>query len=190
MHVEEYVELDARQYPIHGISLHTTKFRHSRLYYLNLLTEFALRLFAKAGVPAAVETFTASHCVDHAYIPLASVPRLQGPLVVVNGTDQPLVAKALHPFLQWQHYLGTAAHMVRTVQACCTAERLKRCPPCRTVWTPKRTIWSSMRGQRRSRQCAACTSWRRRAGMEARSTVRCLYGLCCGSRRRGSLYAQ
>lgn len=113
----EFFEDDARKYPMTGVSLDSVKFRQTRLYYLNILTEFALSLFERAGVPASVQTFVATHCVDDGYIPLEPLAELKRPLVVVNATEQQLTEEALAPlkripefFPKWGRSLGERAH--------------------------------------------------------------------------------
>lgn len=98
---DEFFEQDGRKSPMEGLSLDTDKIRRSRFYYLNLLTEFAIRLFTKAGVPFARETFAATHCVDDAYIPLEPLASLQQPLTVVNATAEALDADALAPLARF-----------------------------------------------------------------------------------------
>lgn len=102
---DEFDEQDGRKWPMDGLSLDTDKIRRTRLYYLNLLTEFAIRLFTKANVPFARETFTATHCVDDAYIPLQPLANLQHPIVVVNTTTDTLDHDALAPLVRFPEYL-------------------------------------------------------------------------------------
>ncbi|WP_431274661.1 hypothetical protein ACQ858_22135 [Variovorax ureilyticus] len=102
---DEFYEQDGRKSPMEGLSLDTDKIRRTRFYYLNLLTEFAIRLFTKADVPFARETFAATHCVDDAYIPLEPLANLHQPLVVVNTTLQPLDHDALAPLARFPEYL-------------------------------------------------------------------------------------
>lgn len=102
---DDFFELDGRKSPMEGLSLDRDKVRRTRLYYLNLLTEFAIRLFTKAGVPFERETFVASHCVDDAYIPLEPLANLQRPLMVVNTTPDPLDYDALAPLIRFPEYL-------------------------------------------------------------------------------------
>lgn len=102
---DEFYEQDGRKSPMEGLSLDTDKIRRTRFYYLNLLTEFAMRLFSRAGVPFARETFAATHCVDEAYIPLEPLASLQQPLVVVNTTQEPLDHDALAPLVRFPEYL-------------------------------------------------------------------------------------
>lgn len=102
---DEFYEQDGRKSPMEGLSLDTDKIRRTRFYYLNLLTEFAIRLFTRAGVPFTRETFAATHCVDDAYIPLEPLANLQQPLVVVNTTQEPLDHDALAPLVRFPEYL-------------------------------------------------------------------------------------
>ena len=76
-----------------------------RLYFLNLLTEFATTLFTRAKVPFARETFVATHYVDDAYIPLEPLANLERPLVVVNTTNEPMTTDALAPLVRFPEYL-------------------------------------------------------------------------------------
>lgn len=102
---DEFFEQDGRKSPMEGLSLDTDKIRRTRFYYLNLLTEVAVRLFTKAAVPFARETFAATHCVDDAYIPLEPLASLHQPLTVVNATLDALDADALAPLERFPEYL-------------------------------------------------------------------------------------
>jgi len=102
---DDFFEADARRYPMEGLSLDREKVRRTRLYYLNLLTEHAIRLFTKVGIPFSRETFVATHYVDDAYIPLEPLASLKGPLVVVNATSEPLDHDALAPLVRFPEYL-------------------------------------------------------------------------------------
>lgn len=102
---DDFFESDARKSPMEGISLDRDKVRRTRFYYLNLLTEFAIRLLKEAGVPFERETFVASHCVDEAYIPLGPLANLQRPLVVVNTTAEMLDHDALAPLTRLAEYI-------------------------------------------------------------------------------------
>ena len=102
---DDFYEHDARKSPMEGLSLDRDKVRHTRFYYLNLLTEFAIQLFTKAGVPFERQTFVASHCVDDAYIPLEPLANLQRPLTVVNTTLDPLDHDALVLLTRFPEYL-------------------------------------------------------------------------------------
>lgn len=102
---DDFFEADARRYPMEGVSLDREKVRRTRLYYLNLLTEHAIRLCTKAGVPFAREIFVATHYVDEAYIPLEPLANLRGPLVVVNTTLEPMGHDALAPLVRFPEYL-------------------------------------------------------------------------------------
>lgn len=102
---DDFFEVDARKYPMEGLSLDREKLRRTRLYYLNLLTEFAIGLFTRAGVPFVRETFVATHYVDDAYIPLEPLASLQRPLVVVNTTTEPMGHDALAPLVRFPEYL-------------------------------------------------------------------------------------
>lgn len=101
----DFTELDAREHPMVGISLDVMKVRRSRLYYLNLVTEFAARLFEKAGVPVEHRKFIASHYVEDAYIPLQPLANLCRPLILVNATAQELTAEALKPLERLEEFL-------------------------------------------------------------------------------------
>ena len=125
---DEFHGQDGRKFPMVGLSFDIDKIRRTRFYYLNLLIEFAMRLFTRAGVPFARETFSATHCVDDAYIPLDPLANLQRPLVVVNATQEPLGHDALTPLVRFPEYLpghhvagGKKMHFaapdVRTVSA-------------------------------------------------------------------------
>lgn len=102
---DDFFEVDARKSPMDGLSLDREKVRRTRLYYLNLLTEFATGLFTKAGIPFAHETFVATHFVDDAYIPLEPLANLQGPLVVVNATAEVMDHDAIAPLRRFPEYL-------------------------------------------------------------------------------------
>lgn len=102
---DDFYEVDARKSPMEGLSLDREKVRRTRLYYLNLLTEFAGGFFRRAGVPFARETFVATHYVDEAYIPLEPLANLKGPLVVVNTTAEPMDQDAIAPLARFPEYL-------------------------------------------------------------------------------------
>lgn len=102
---DDFFEIDARKNPMEGLSLDREKVRRTRLYYLNLLTEFAIDLFTRAKVPFTRETFVATHCIDDAYIPLESLANLQRPLVVVNTTTESMTPDALAPLARFPDYL-------------------------------------------------------------------------------------
>lgn len=108
---DDFFELDARHYPMVGVSLDTVKIRQSRLYYLNVLTEFALGLFEKSGVPVVRETFVATHCIDDGYIPLEPLASLQRPLVVVNASGQPMDDQALKPLTRFPDFFPDGYHV-------------------------------------------------------------------------------
>lgn len=102
---DDFFEVDARKHPMEGLSLDREKVRRTRLYFLNLLTEFAGAFFTRAGVPFARETFVATHYVEDAYIPLEPLANLQRPLVVVNTTSEPTGHDALAPLKRFPEYL-------------------------------------------------------------------------------------
>ncbi|AJY40483.1 hypothetical protein BW21_4998 [Burkholderia humptydooensis] len=102
---DDFHEQDGRKFPMDGLSLDLNKVRRTRFYYLNLLTEFAMRLFTKARVPFARETFAATHFVDDAYIPLEPLAQLKHPIIVVNTTKEPLDHDALAPLVRFPEYL-------------------------------------------------------------------------------------
>lgn len=108
---DDFVEVDARRYPLVGVSLDTVKIRQSRLYYLNVLTEFAWNLFEKAGVPADKDTFVASHCVDDGYIPLDPIANLIHPLEVVDASGQPTDTEALKPLTRFPEFFPDGHHV-------------------------------------------------------------------------------
>lgn len=102
---DDFFEVDARKHPMEGLSLDREKVRRTRLYFLNLLTEFATTLCTRAKVPFARETFVATHYVDDAYIPLEPLANLERPLVVVNTTNEPMTTDALAPLVRFPEYL-------------------------------------------------------------------------------------
>lgn len=102
---DDFFEVDARKNPMEGLSLDREKIRRTRLYYLNVLTEFAARLFVRAGIPFARETFVATHYVDNAYIQLEPLANLQRPLVVVNTTAEVMDHDAMAPLTRFSEYL-------------------------------------------------------------------------------------
>lgn len=108
---DDFFEVDARRHPMVGVSLDTAKIRQSRLYYLNVLTEFAWSLFTKAGVPVERDTFIASHCVDEGYIPLEPLANLMYPLEVVNASGQPLDGEALKPLSRLPEFFPDGYHV-------------------------------------------------------------------------------
>nr|WP_315597666.1 hypothetical protein [uncultured Cupriavidus sp.] len=101
----DFFEVDARKKPMEGLSLDREKVRRTRLYYLNILTEFAARLFTKSGIPFTCETFAATHYVDDAYIPLEPLANLQRPLIVVNVTVEAMDHDATAPLVKFPEYL-------------------------------------------------------------------------------------
>ena len=102
---DDFFEVDARKFPMEGLSLDREKVRGTRLYYLNLLTEFAINLLTRAKVPFTREIFVATHYVDDAYIPLEPLANLQRPLVVVNTTTETMTPDALAPLARFPEYL-------------------------------------------------------------------------------------
>ncbi|MES2229235.1 MAG: hypothetical protein V4540_15925 [Pseudomonadota bacterium] len=114
---EDFFELDGRRHPLVGVSLDTVKIRQSRLYYLNVLAEFAFALFEKAGVPVARDTFVATHCVDDGYIPLGPLANLQRPLVVVNATTEPMDDEALKPLARFSEFFPGGYHVAGNKKA-------------------------------------------------------------------------
>lgn len=114
---DDFFEVDARRYPLVGVSLDTVKIRQSRLYYLNVLTEFAWGLFEKAGVPVDRDTFVASHCVDEGYIPLDPIANLMHPLEVVNASGQPLDGEALKPLSRFPEFFPDGYHVAGNKKA-------------------------------------------------------------------------
>jgi hypothetical protein len=101
----DFIARDARERPLVGVSLDLEKVRRTRLYYLNVVSEFAIGFLTKASVPFRRETFVATHCVDDAYIPLEPLAYLQRPLVVVNATPEPLGTDARRTLQQLPDYL-------------------------------------------------------------------------------------
>jgi hypothetical protein len=103
-----FVEIDARRRPVVGIVLQSDRMRHSRLYFLNIATEFAMSVLREAGVAAGYETFTATHVVEGGYIPLDDLADLVRPLEIVAPFrgDAELTAKVLTRFQEWPAYLG------------------------------------------------------------------------------------
>jgi hypothetical protein len=89
--------LDARKQPIRGINLRKSEFRRTRLYYLNVLTEFTLSVLERAGIPAEREQFEATHYVSDCYLPLASIASLVRPLVIANATSETMDEAELRP---------------------------------------------------------------------------------------------
>lgn len=114
---KDYVKLDGRERPLVGVSLDKRKIRESRLYYLNVLHEFALKLFLKAGVPVEVETFQATHCVDDAFIPLDPLAYLKRPLHVINASGEDLTAEAVRPLQHFQDYFPEGYHVAGNKKA-------------------------------------------------------------------------
>jgi len=114
---DDFFEVDARRHPMVGVSLDTVKIRQSRLYYLNVLTEFAWALFEKAGVPVDRDTFVASHCVDEGYIPLDPLASLMHPLEVVNASGQPMDGEALKPLSRFPEFFPDGYHVAGNKKA-------------------------------------------------------------------------
>jgi hypothetical protein len=103
-----FVELDARRRPPVGISLQADKMRHSRIYFLNIATEFAASVLRQADPACGFGVFQATHVVDEAYIPLDDLAELARPLEIVApfGGNATLVSAVLERFTQWPTYLG------------------------------------------------------------------------------------
>ncbi|MCE9659933.1 MAG: hypothetical protein K8R60_15335 [Burkholderiales bacterium] len=114
---DDFFELDGRRHPMVGVSLDTVRIRQTRLYYLNVLAEFALALFEKAGVPVARDTFVATHCVDDGFIPLEPLANLQRPLVVVNTTTEPMDDEALKPLARFSEFFPDGYHVAGNKKA-------------------------------------------------------------------------
>jgi hypothetical protein len=101
-------EVDARRSPPAGISLQVGKMRSSRLYFLNLATEFALSVLKQVTPSAAYGVFEATHVVEAGYIPLDDLARLCRPLEVVApfGGQDDLVGAVAQRLTQWADYIG------------------------------------------------------------------------------------
>lgn len=104
-----YRALDAREHPLVGVSLHKERFRHSRLYYLNLVTEFAHEFLSSCGIPCQYETFEATHCVEDGFVPLEPLASLQRPLVVASS--RPVSEAALRPLQNLPVYFPAGFHV-------------------------------------------------------------------------------
>ena len=103
-----FVEIDARRHPAVGIALQADKMRHSRLYFLNIATEFAMSVLCEADVASHYETFRATHVVEGGYIPLDDLADLARPLEIVAPFrgDADLQREVLLRFQEWSAYLG------------------------------------------------------------------------------------
>lgn len=108
---DDFVALDAREQPLVGVTFDTRKFRQTRLYYLNIILEFALDLFAKAQIPASRDTFAATHWVDNGFIPLAPLASLQQPIVVVNASSLPMNDEATKPLQRLAEFFPHGYHV-------------------------------------------------------------------------------
>lgn len=104
-----YRSLDAREHPMVGISLHRERFRHTRLYYLNLVTEFAFDVLRAAEVPCEYDTFEATHCVEDGFVPLEPLASLARPLVVRSSAV--VSDAALRPLQNLPLYFPTGFHV-------------------------------------------------------------------------------
>jgi hypothetical protein len=104
-------QADARRNPMTGISLNKKQFRRTRLYYLNVITDFAEHILSEAGVPLRRELFAATHFVANAFIPADSVTSLHRPLAIVDAYGGMLSVRALRPFLQMEDYIGQSYHV-------------------------------------------------------------------------------
>ena len=104
-----FVEIDARRHPAVGIALQADKMRHSRLYFLNIATEFAMSVLCEADVASHYETFRATHVVEGGYIPLDDLAGLARPLEIVAPFrgDADLQREVLLRFQEWSAYLGS-----------------------------------------------------------------------------------
>ena len=103
-----FVEIDARRRPVVGIALQAAKMRHTRLYFLNIATEFAMSVLQEADIAAHYETFQATHLVEGGYIPLDDLADLARPLEIVAPFrgDTNLRKEVLLRFQEWSAYLG------------------------------------------------------------------------------------
>jgi hypothetical protein len=109
----DYIRLDARSYRQPGVTLVVDAIRTSRIYYINLVTEFATTMLAQADVPFKYGCFTATHFIDDGYIPLSSVNSLVRPVVIVNATSQPINYGELAEAISSPDYL-TPYHVAAT----------------------------------------------------------------------------
>jgi hypothetical protein len=98
--------IDGREHPMPGISLKRLGLRHSRLYHLLVLSEFARRTLEEAGIPFCQEEFQATHLVEGGFIPAAAVARLVNPLHVLSSQGMPLADRDKRPLEDMAHYLG------------------------------------------------------------------------------------
>lgn len=73
-----FFEVDARRYHLTGITLNRDRFRQSRLYYLNVATEFVGSVLRQAAVPYEFDAFQATHIVEGGFVEppaIAKIPR-------------------------------------------------------------------------------------------------------------------
>lgn len=106
-----YRSIDAREHPLTGVSLDTVRIRQSRLYYLNLVTEFALKFFADAGIEAQCDTFEATHCIVDGFVPLEPLASLARPLVVTSANGETITAESIRPLQDLPTYFPAGYHV-------------------------------------------------------------------------------
>lgn len=121
----QFVELDAREWPMLGMAFKSKSMRRTRLYFLNLATEFALSVFKKAGIEAHYDVFRATHVVEGGYVPLDELAHLARPVSLVYpsaGGSQSDASEVPHAALQaetrlreWTAYIGLHSVGVRKV---------------------------------------------------------------------------
>lgn len=98
----DFRRLDAREYPIRGVSLSKRTLRQSRLYFLNLLTEYSIDYLVSAGIRCEQDFFEATHCVEGGFVPLEPLAELQRPLALASTEAIP--DSALRPLQQFAQY--------------------------------------------------------------------------------------
>jgi hypothetical protein len=125
----QYVELDAREWPMVGMAFKAKAMRSTRLYFLNLATEFAASVFNKAGIEAHYDVFQATHVIEGGYISLDELSSLARPLSLVHmGAERSRLgsADAVQAFQgtieaartrlrEWTTYIGPHSVGVRKV---------------------------------------------------------------------------
>lgn len=105
IHPAEFVQVDGRRDPLTGICFRVDKARNTRVFYLNIVTEFAMHVLRRAGVEAEYDTFTPTGYVDGGYIPLEPLANLKNRLVVVDAAGLGIPEAALHALRYADRYL-------------------------------------------------------------------------------------
>lgn len=125
----QYAELDARDWPMVGMAFKAKAMRRTRLYFLNLATEFAASIFKKAAIEAHYDLFQATHVIEDGYVSLNELSSLARPLSLVHmgaagaqlgspeatGAFRETVEAAEARLRDWTTYIGPHSVGIRKV---------------------------------------------------------------------------